>query len=397
MINQNQLITDYFVYLAKYYDEYRWFTIMDVEKLLYIEVKIEQVVTKYLKFEDYNKLSLFKAYKEVYEIFKDDLIALNNNRYFEYEVFDFFKSAIERSFFKQRVLNTKNNNIYVLRLKEIHFPILLKYNKKVEFKYADDDISLAAKELGLLKVNDFNLDSSPFKFYNFNNTEILNLDLLFDFNIIKPIHNTLSEIINNDNEYKMIYMPKTINRFMANRLSKLLDNVSFIKGSTDDKTEVPLVFNDKTLLALNESYQNNLLNIYKKDYRFSVCIEINSVVSFYKFVEKGFKLLIINIDEISNNDLSLNNYKNKVVNELRLIRDVARTQEIRIIIKSNQIWDKVVIDKIFILGFKEYIYQGEVFNKVKEVLNKFVARRQNPKIINKKVKKVGKNLQNGFS
>lgn len=381
MIDKKKLVKHYFNDLTNYYEEYRKLTIVDIEKLVYIEVKLEMVVKK---FGSNKELTLLKGFRELYKVFKDDVVTLVNDKYFKYEVFEYFKGSLERAFFKLRILKTEEDNIEVVKLKEIHLPILLKYNKKVTFRHSDENVIKAASKLGLLKCKELSLNFKNIKFYNFNNDEILNLELLFDFNIIKPIHETLCAVINNNAKYKIIYMPKTVNRFIVNRLPKLLDNFRFIKNKASDAEEIPIIFKEETLLDLDERDYNNIFKKYINNFKLKVGVEINSIDSFYYFIEKGFKVIIVNIDEVSNYDLSLNNFKGNIIHTLRLIRDVAGESKVRLIIKSWEICDKVVIDKIFILGFREYIYSRKVFNIVKETLTKFIKRRKNLQKNNKR-------------
>src|SRR5690554_6549791 len=194
----------------------------------------------------------------------------------------------------------------------------------------------------------------------------------------------LEMVIKNNGKYKIIYMHKTVNRFIVNRLPKLLDNFRFIKNNASDAEEIPVIFKEETLLDLDERDYNNIFKKYINNFKLKVGVEINSIDSFYYFIEKGFKVIIVNIDEVSNYDLSLNNFKGNIIHTLRLIRDVARESKVRLIIKSWKICDKVVIDKIFILGFREYIYSRKVFNIVKETLTKFLKRRKNLQKNNKR-------------
>jgi len=122
MIDKKKLVKHYFNDLTNYYEEYRKLTIVDIEKLVYIEVKLEMVIKK---IGSNKELTLLKGFRELYKVFKDDIATLVNDKYFKYEVFEYFKGALERAFFKLRILETEKDNIEVVKLKEIHLLVVV--------------------------------------------------------------------------------------------------------------------------------------------------------------------------------------------------------------------------------------------------------------------------------
>lgn len=269
-------------------------------------------------------------------------------------VYKNIKVSIISTYTDLYIRNQINPQVYFKVLKESYIPLLLKHNKKTSFKYANKKvIELALKFNLLIATNNLTIyEDSTIK--TTNNKRYFDLNNLYNFNKEIPNYSEVTQIIKNQSELTYLALPievKGISKIKQKNIYNTLKNIS-------DETMIKPSLIISSYKKYNDYlYWYFLLKQINKENRVGIVLQkFNDI---YEIEAKPLiDLIVIDYHKLSQGIDTTKHFKEDVIYKLRIIRAIARENNIKITIKSDKLKNQEIIEKLYFMGFKEYAYEN---------------------------------------
>lgn len=322
-----------------------------------------------------DKFNLFNIIKTIKHSVYSKAISTVKDEFNKDKYYYFFKVMFEKKVLDDYLEKQYNPIIEMIKIKDYVLPLLYKHKKKTQFLYAKEEVVNKANRLKLvnnqksqyLKLNE------KYEKFNYFNDEVLNLSDLFNENSFTTIKD-VSQIINNNPKLKYIYLPNdftkasNLNQIGVYRITK--DIIKQIKRKDVYYLVAPRANGyNKTLYWWHFINELNMPNI-------KTAIILRNYEDIYE-VEKNplVDLIIINYDDISKKSTTLEKFKESSEQKLRFIKHVAKENKIEVAIKSTNLKEESVIEKLIIMGFRMFHYNDNHYKHVENSVLNYMSRR----------------------
>lgn len=213
-----------------------------------------------------------------------------------------------------------------------------------------------------------------------------NIEIESELNIVLPIFlETNSELLDSNNHgYLKIYFEYYyFYKRIIQAISSLRDNYFIniiIPNSMNYEDYLWWYVTVKEILEVGKEETNVKVGVVLDD--FSMIYDIEKYAS-TDFVVIDFDELSYNL-EYDNNYLTFNTFKEELEIPLRDIREVLKSKNIKHLIKAYNLNDENIIEKLIIMGFKDFVYPQSLIKSLNYVIDNYLSRRGKYIGINKK-------------
>lgn len=321
-----------------------------------------------------NNFVLTKIIRKIKEIVNENYLVVmyksDNLNDFYYSL----KVIFEKTVFEKYVKKQYSKEIETFKLKEIYLPILKKYNKSVSYKHVDKNL---LDKGGYLKM----IEQSKSKYMNLNeeyrsvkyiNDEVLNLSQIYNERTFAT-SDDISTIID-DEKYKYIMIPFEFDLLHKLNESNIFESMKRILEQIQRKDEYYLIIPKSD--TINNYICWRLLIEQLNQSNIKIGFILTTFEAIYDFENFEFiSLIVIDYDEFSNFNYDFEYFKSVLLQNLRTIKLIAKEKKAEVIIKSNNLGEERIIEKLIIMGFKTFFYNENHYNNVKNSVVNYMSRR----------------------
>lgn len=379
---QKQLVIIFKKTVLDYYSNNRFSAQSNLGDFIVDYLLGEQIAEIYQLIDD-EKFTLLNVLRSIKNKLKSKFIVV---RYClnEYDKSYYKLRAIfEKILFEAYVRKQYEETIYLNKVKRIHLTILLKYKKKVKFNFAENDVK---KYLNALSLDEKKKSKYLKVKESYNELDYLNdqmLDLMYLYNEETFTNKDDIMKIINDERYKYILLPFEISS---------IHTVSQVNVIKQTKEMLRSVEREDEFYLIAPKYKNYhhylywsvfIMQLNKSNLKTGIIL--NEYELIYEIEKAPFtNLIIINYDEISENNYELRHFKENIEQKMRFIKQIAKENDIKVVVKSNNLKNETIIEKLIIMGFKTFIYNENHYSHVKKSVLNYMSRRGKYKLKFKK-------------
>lgn len=357
-----------------------------------------------------------KELKKTFSYYYKDSVAKNIDRKTD-EIAKIFVNQMKKLIFK--FFLCKNSDAKVIELEELCFYHLLTLNSNIDaliYKKTLLDVELKIKMFGFNLIKDGSNNKIVKQNHNLEKRfeklglKLINMNASYNYhyenNFIdlrtfydqKDYHPNIDDIINyiNDNFKKESELYITLPLFLETKSSLLESNnhgymqfyfefyyfsiriIKKIGTLTDNYNLNILIPNTMSYEDYYWWYVSIKVFLEKRINKIKIGMFVDDVDMLYSY-EREFEtdIVLIDFDELSYNlgEISYENFQLELEEGLRSIHDLLKYNKIPHPIKAVNLKNEQVMEKLIMMGFKEFIYPNNSYQKLNNVLKNYGSRR----------------------
>lgn len=325
-----------------------------------------------------NDLSLLKAMRIIKRNILKNKIVLNN-----YDLVDILYEALievlEVKIIEYEIHNNFLSRIHINKLKMHHLLLIIRHDIAISYDSIDVRFKNGKDLIRLLGENSKRLEFNE-KIQIYNNMDLINIGNAFITKTYFFMHNHLKDLLSK----KILYIDldsiiddKTkVDKFYF-KTKKLIENIEYELNvaihSNNNRDE--LVYIGLILRSLNKN-------------KVKIGLILNSFDEIYTINDDFLPdFIIVNLDLCVKYVNSYTVFKECAISNLRNLREITRELKIKAFIRSNKLANQNVIEKLIILGYKDFVYNVKHYNEIESSVYNYLSRRgkySKTKILNKK-------------
>jgi len=370
---QKQLVVEFEKSVLDYYSKDNFLNQSNFDNFV-IDYLLEDQIAEINQLIDNDKFTLLNILRSIKKKLNPKFIVFRDCENGYDEFYYKLRTIFEKILFENYIRKQYEEIVYLNKVKKVHLTTLLKYKKKVLYNFIEKDVEQHLKELSLdgKKQSNYLKVKESYSELDYLNDQILDLIYLFNENTFTN-KDDIIKIINNK-KYKYIILPFEINAIHIVNEVNVIEQLNEILKSIEREDEFYLI-TPKFSSYNRYLYWSVLISQLNKP-NLKIGIILNEYELIYEIEEAPFtNLIIINYDEICVNNYEFRYFKEDIEQKMRLIKQIAKENDIKVVVKSNNLKNETIIEKLIIMGFKSFIYNENHYNHVKKSVLNYMSRR----------------------
>ena len=370
---QKQLVVEFEKSVLDYYSKDNFLNQSNFDNFV-IDYLLEDQIAEINQLIDNGKFTLLNILRSIKKKLNPKFIVFRDCENDYDEFYYKLRTIFEKILFENYIRKQYEEIVYLNKVKKVHLTTLLKYKKKVLYNFIEKDVEQHLKELSLdgKKQSNYLKVKESYSELDYLNDQILDLIYLFNENTFTN-KDDIIKIINNK-KYKYIILPFEINAIHIVNEVNVIEQLNEILKSIEREDEFYLI-TPKFSSYNRYLYWSVLMSQLNKP-NLKIGIILNEYELIYEIEEAPFtNLIIINYDEICVNNYEFRYFKEDIEQKMRLIKQIAKENDIKVVVKSNNLKNETIIEKLIIMGFKSFIYNENHYNHVKKSVLNYMSRR----------------------